>query len=324
LFTTTVRVLERSLGLAVSNRKAELASVAGVAATGEYELTITLKAPDVTLMAQLAHHAGRMYSPDAADAAGENFGQNPVCSGPYSFTSRTEGDRIVLDKFADHWEADQYAYDRVIFLPIPDTTVRLANVRAGDLDISERTAPADVPSIRDDERLQLFQIPNIGYQGITLNVGNGPRSEGPLGSDARVRQALSYAIDREALNQVVFEGQYMTGNQWAAPGNGWYDETHPLPARDVERARALLAEAGVQTPLNVELTTGNSPVAMQAGQVIQSMAAEAGFNIQLRATEFATLLTENVAGNFDMSLQGWSGRIDPDANIHPFVLEPGS
>jgi peptide/nickel transport system substrate-binding protein len=318
------RVLERSLGLAVSNRKAELASVAGVAATGEYELTITLKAPDVTLMAQLAHHAGRMYSPDAADAAGENFGQNPVCSGPYSFTSRTEGDRIVLDKFADHWEADQYAYDRVIFLPIPDTTVRLANVRAGDLDISERTAPADVPSIRDDERLQLFQIPNIGYQGITLNVGNGPRSEGPLGSDARVRQALSYAIDREALNQVVFEGQYMTGNQWAAPGNGWYDETHPLPARDVERARALLAEAGVQTPLNVELTTGNSPVAMQAGQVIQSMAAEAGFNIQLRATEFATLLTENVAGNFDMSLQGWSGRIDPDANIHPFVHSTGS
>lgn len=318
------RVFERNLELPVSNRKAELASVAGVEATGEHELTISLKAADVTLIAQLAHHAGRMYSPDAADAAGENFGQNPVCSGPYSFVSRSEGDRIVLDKFADYWEADQYAYDRVIFMPIPDTTVRLANVRAGDLDIVERTAPADVPSIRDDSRLQLFQIPNIGYQGITINVGNGPRAEGPLGSNPLVRQALSHAIDRDALNQVVFEGLYMTGNQWAAPGSGWYDESFPVPPRDVERARELLAEAGVETPFTVELQTGNSPVAMQAGQVIQAMASEAGFNIELRATEFATLLSENVAGNFDMSLQGWSGRIDPDANIHPFVHTTGA
>lgn len=318
------RVLERNMELPVSNRRAELASIASVEATGEHELTLTLDSPDVTLIAQLAHHAGRMYSPDAAEAAGDNFGQNPVCTGPYAFVSRTEGDRIVLDKFDDYWEADEYHYDRVIFMPIPDTTVRLANVRAGDLDISERTAPADVPSIRDDARLQLFEIANIGYQGITINVDNGPRSEAPLGADPLVRQALSLAIDREALNQVVFEGLYVTGNQWAAPGSAMYDERYPVPERDVARAQELLAEAGVETPLTVQLQTGNSPVAMQAGQVIQAMASEAGFNIELRATEFATLLSENTAGNFDMSLQGWSGRIDPDANIHPFVHSTGA
>lgn len=321
---SAVRVFERNMTLPVSNRKAELGSVESVEATGDHELTIHLKSADVTLLAQLAHHAGRMYSPDAADAAGENFGQNPVCSGPYSFVSRSEGDRIVLEKFADYYDADEFHYDRVIFMPIPDTTVRLANVRAGDLDIVERTAPADVPSVQSDSRLQLFQIPNIGYQGITINVGNGARAEGPLGSNPLVRQALSLAIDREAFNQVVFEGLYVPGNQWAAPGSGWYDERFPVPARDVDRARALLAEAGVELPLRVELQTGNSPVAMQAGQVIQAMASEAGFEISLRATEFATLLSENVAGNFDMSLQGWSGRIDPDANIHPFVHTTGS
>ncbi|MGU3576652.1 ABC transporter substrate-binding protein [Brucellaceae bacterium C25G] len=318
------RVLERNMNFDVSNRKAELASVEKVEATGEHELTITVKQPDVTLIAQLAHHAGRMYSPDAADAAGENFGQKPVCTGPYSFVNRVEGDRIVLEKFPEYWEADKYNYDRVIFLPIPDTTVRLANVRAGDLDISERTAPSDVPSIRTDSRLQLYEIPNIGYQGITINTGNGPKSEKPLGSNPLVRQALSHAIDREALNQVVFEGLYLPGNQWAAPGNAWYDERYPVPARDIEKAKALLAEAGVELPLKIEMTIGNDPVAQQRAQVVQAMAAEAGFDISLRATEFATLLSENAAGNFEMSMQGWSGRIDPDANIHPFVHTTGS
>lgn len=313
------RVLERNMTLPQSSRRSELTSIEGIEATGEHELTITLNAPDVTLLAQLAHHAGRMYSPDAAEPAAERFGQAPVCTGPYQFAERVEGDRIVLTKFADHWEADEYHYDRVIYQPIPDTTVRLANVRSGDLDMIERTAPSDVPQIQGDDRLQLFEVPNIGYQGITINVGNGPRSEGPLGSDERVRQALSLSIDREALNQVVFEGQYVPGNQWAAPGTTWYDERDPLPARDVERARELLAEAGVDTPLRIEMQIGNSPIAMQQGQVVQAMAAEAGFDISLRATEFATLLSENAAGNFDMSQQGWSGRIDPDANIHPFV-----
>lgn len=321
------RTLERNMTLPTSNRRGELSSISGLEATGEHELTITLDAPDVTLIAQLAHHAGRMYSPDAAAAAddsGRTFGANPACTGAYRFAQRVEGDRIVLERFEDHWDADNYHFDRVIYQPIPDTTVRLANVRSGDLDMSERTAPSDVPQIRNDSRLQLFEVANIGYQGITINVGNGPRSEGPLGSDPRVRQALSLAIDREALNQVVFEGQYVVGNQWAAPGTTWYDERDPVPARDIERARELMEEAGVDLPLRIEMQTGNSPVAMQQGQVIQAMAAEAGFEISLRATEFATLLSENAAGNFDMSQQGWSGRIDPDANIHPFVSCEGA
>ncbi|MDM7255366.1 MAG: ABC transporter substrate-binding protein [Paracoccus sp. (in: a-proteobacteria)] len=314
------RVLDRNLTLQESRRKSELASVESVEATGEHELTIRLKAPDVTLLAQVAHHAGRMYSPDAAEAAGTGFGAKPVCTGPYKFVERVEGNRIVLEKFAEYWEADEYHYDRVIYMPIPDGTVRLANVRAGDLDISERTQPSDVPQIKNDTRLQLFEVANIGYQGITVNVGNGPRSEGPLGSNKLVRQALSYAIDREALNQVVFEGLYVPGNQWAAPGSFWYDETDPVPERDIDKAKALLKEAGVEGRLAVEMQTGNAPQAQQQGQVIQAMAAEAGIDITLRPTEFATLLAENVAGNFDMSQQGWSGRIDPDANIHPFVF----
>ncbi|MFC7704299.1 ABC transporter substrate-binding protein [Plastorhodobacter daqingensis] len=315
----TVRaVLERNMTLPESSRKSELSSIERVEATGPHEVTIHLTAPDVTLVAHLSHHAGRIYSPTAAEAAGAGFSSNPVCTGPYRFVQRVAQDRIVLEKFEDHWDADNYHLDRVIYMPIPDTTVRLSNLRAGDLDMVERVAPPDVPTVQSDSRLKFFEVPNIGYQGMTFNVGNGPRSEEPLGADPRVRKALSLAIDREVLNQVVFEGLYVPGNQWAAPGTTWYNENDPVPARDVDAARALLNEAGIDR-LAFELTTGNAPVAMQAGQVIQAMAAEAGFDITLRVTEFATLLSENAAGNFQASLQGWSGRIDPDANIHVFV-----
>lgn len=315
---TVKAALDRNINLPESSRKSELASIDRIEATGEHEVTIHLTAPDVTLLAHLSHHAGRMYSAAAAEAAGANFSNEPVCTGPYQFVERIAQDRIVLEKFEDHWDADNYHIDRVVYMPIPDTTVRLSNLRAGDLDMVERVAPADVPTVQGDDRLKFFEVPNIGYQGMTFNVGNGPVAEGPLGSDSRLRRALSLSIDREILNQVVFEGLYVPGNQWAAPGTTWYNEDNPVPARDVEAARALLDEAGIDR-LAVELTTGNSPVAMQAGQVIQAMASEAGFDISLRTTEFATLLAENAAGNFQASLQGWSGRIDPDANIHVFV-----
>lgn len=316
------RVLDRNLTLDESRRKSELASVASVEATGEYEVTLHLKAPDVSMLAQLAHHAGRMFSPDAAaaaDAAGVSFGAAPVCTGPYKFVERVEGNRIVLDKFDDYWSADEYHYDRVTYLPIPDGTVRLANVRAGDLDFAASIQPSDVQSVRNDSRLQLFDVAALGYQGIMVNVGNGPRAETPMGSNRLVRQALSWAIDREALNQVVFEGVYVPGNQWVAPGSPWYDETDPVPSRDLEKAKALLKQAGIEGRISVEMQVANSPVAMQQGQVIQAMAAEAGIDISLLAGEFATQLAQNAAGNYEMSQQGWSGRIDPDANIHSFV-----
>lgn len=316
-------VIERNMTLMESRRKAELASVESVEATGPFEVTFNLKTPDVTLLAQLNHHAGRMYSPTAA-AAASNFGAHPVCSGPYKFVERVEGDRIVLTKFDEHWDAEAYALTGAVFMPIPDTTVRLANVRSGDLDMIERTAPSDVPSILGDNRLKLRDIVNLGYQGITINVNNGPRAEKPLGANKLVRQALSLSLDREAINQVVFDGLYVPGNQWAAPGTTWYTEDIPVPARDLDKARALLKEAGIEGRVAIEATVGNSPVSVQLGQVVQAMAAEAGIDVSLRATEFATLLSENAAGNFEMSLQGWSGRIDPDANIHGFVSCQGA
>ncbi len=314
--------IERSKTLDESRRKSELASVESVEATGTYEVAFKLASPDATLIAQLSDRAGMMLSPTAAAEKGLELSNDPVCSGPYKFVERIQQDRIVLEKFADHYDADSYSFERLIFLPIPDTTVRLANLRSGDLDMLERLAPSDVAAVEADDSLSFTSATSLGYQGITVNVNNGARSETPFGQDARVRRALSLAIDREVINQVVFEGVYAAGNQPFPPTSPWYDATNPVEARDVDAARALLEEAGLDG-ISIEIQAPNNPVQLQLMQVIQAMTAEAGIEISIKATEFATMLSEQTAGNYEGSQVGWSGRTDPDGNIHSFMTCEG-
>jgi len=315
--------IDRSQNLPESRRKSELTSITGVEVVNDTTIRFTLAAPDATLMAQLSDRAGMMISPTAAEAAGLDFALAPVCSGPYRFVERIQQDRIVLDRFAEYWNAEAYHFDSVTFLPIPDTTVRLANLRSGDLDMLERLAATDVASVRGDASLQTAQATSLGYQAMTINVGNGARAEGPLGQDARVRQALSLAIDRTVINQVVFEGAFAPGNQPWPPTSPWYNADFPILERDVAAARALLAEAGYPDGIDITVQVANNPVQQQVMQVVQAMAGEAGIRISLEAKEFATLLADQTAGAYEASQVGWSGRVDPDGNIHQFLTTGG-
>ncbi|WP_102106728.1 ABC transporter substrate-binding protein [Oceaniglobus roseus] len=315
--------IDRSQNLEESRRKSELASVTGTEVLGEYEIKLNLSAPDATLMAQLADRAGMMISPTAAEAAGADFGNNPVCSGPFKFSERVAQDKIVLTKFDDYWNADEYHFDSVTFLPIPDTTVRLANLQSGDIDMLERLAATDLAQAEADPNLTVESAVSLGYQGVTFNVDNGAKGDNPWGNDKRLRQAFSAAIDREAINQVVFEGSAAPGNQPFPPNSPWYDQDYPVPARDVEKAKALLAEAGFADGIDLEVQVPNTNVPLQLMQVIQAMTAEAGINISLVSKEFATLLSDQTAGDYTASQIGWSGRVDPDGNIHQFVTTDG-
>ncbi len=310
--------IQRYQTMPESRRKSELSSVTRVEASGEYEVTFTLKAPDVTLLAQLSDRSGMMVSPAAAKAAGAKFGDHPVCSGPFKFVERVQQDRIVLEKFQDYWNKDNIFIDKVTYLPIPDTTVRLANLRSGDLDMIDRLAASDAATVKGDANLVYADAIGTGWLGIYANVGNGQRADNPMGKDKRLRQAFSLAIDREAAMQIVFDGTGLAGNQPFAPNSPWYDKNIPVPARDVDKAKALVKAAGFDR-VPVEMTVSNNPVTMQMMQIIQSMAAEAGFDVTLKTTEFATLLDAQTAGNYQMSRSDWSGRSDPDGNIQQFV-----
>ena len=252
-----------------------------------------------------------MVSPKAARAEGENFGSRPVCAGPFKFVERKAQDRIVVERFGDYWDKDRVKLDRIVFLPIPDTTVRLANLQSGGLDLVA-VAASDLETVRKDPRLKLAVVNGLGYSGITINVANGERSKLPLGQDARVRQALELSIDREALNQVVFNGEFEPGNQWVSPVNPYYIKQLQIPTRDVGKAKALLAAAGAPNPV-VALTATNNPVVLQTAQVVQAMAKEAGFDIRIQASEFASALQHTAEGDFEAFMVGWTGSVDPTA-----------
>jgi peptide/nickel transport system substrate-binding protein len=248
---------------------------------------------------------------------GDKFGQHPVCAGPYKFVERVQQDRMVFEKFADYWNKDNIFIDRVVFLPIVDSTVRLANLKSGGLDLIERVLATDIKAVRADSKLKLSTSPGIGYMALTINIAND-KNKGGLSQSVKVRQALDLSIDREALNQVVFNGEFTPGNQWVSPSHPYYQKAFPVRPRDAAKAKALLKEAGVTPPISVDFMVSKGAETEAASQVIQSMAAEAGFDMKLRVTEFATSLKQAEAGEYQAYLLAWSGRIDPDGNSYVF------
>ena len=123
--------IERHLTMPGSNRKSEIGAVSGVEVIDDHTVKLVLSAPYAPLLAQLTDRAGMVVSPKAARTAGENFGAHPVCAGPFKFAERVAQDRIVLERFADYWDKDNIKLDRIVYLPIPDSTVRLANLQSG-------------------------------------------------------------------------------------------------------------------------------------------------------------------------------------------------
>jgi peptide/nickel transport system substrate-binding protein len=116
----------------------------------------------------------------------------------------------------------------------------------------------------------------------------------------------------------VFNGEFLPGNQWVSPLNPYYQAKFPVPARNVAKAKKLLADAGVKTPLTIDLMVPNNPETRQVAEVIQAMTAEAGFDVKIRVTEFATSLKEAEEGRYQAYMLAWSGRVDPDGNSYIF------
>src|SRR6201993_2924057 len=287
--------IERHMTMPGSFRKSELASVDHVEVVDPLTIKLVLKTPYSPLIAQLTDRSGMMISPKAAREAGDKFALHPVCAGPYKFVERVQQDRIVFEKFAEYWNKDNVFIDKIVFSPIIDPTVRLANLKSGGLDLIERVLATDIKDVRADSRLKLSTAIELGYQGITLNIGHD-KTKGPLSQSAKVRQALDLAIDREAINQVVFNGEFMPGNQWINPEHPYYQKGFPIRPRDVEKAKALLKEAGVTPPVAVDFMVPKGAETEAVAQVVQSMAAEAGFDMKIRVTEFATSLKQAEAG----------------------------
>ncbi|MDA2811422.1 ABC transporter substrate-binding protein [Nocardiopsis sp. RSe5-2] len=316
-----VRSLDRHREMPGSTRATELDAVQDVRAEGEDTVVLRLSRPYAPLQSILADRAGMVMSPAALEAHGEDFARDPVCVGPFRFAERVAQDRIVLEKSPEYYAADEVHLDRVVYRPIPDDSIRLANLRAGQLDVIQEVGPTDVAQVSREDGLVLLNQPSSHYMGMTINL----RDPDGIGADPRLREALALSLDRETINEVAFGGVYQPACGPIPPISEYADETVlACPGHDPGRARELVAESGAEAPVPVELMIPNDPVNILLGQTVQAMAAEAGFAVRLEPTEFASSIAAAQAGDFEAYISGWSGRPDPDGNIASFFTTGGA
>lgn len=249
-----------------------------------------------------------------------------MCVGPFRFRSRPSSDEIQLVKSDRYYDRDKVHLAGVNFTTVTQPNVRAANLRSGDLDFADRVRPPDVATLRNAPGVKLAPVTSLGYQGITINVSN---SDGagksphntvaqPLAQHPELRQAFALAMDRETINKVVFQGQYVPGCTPIPPTSPYATGTQ-CPRPNIAQAKQLVAQSGVRTPIKVELVIEAADTQeTRLGTLIKSMAQPAGFDVQVKPTEFTTSLDQAQKGEFQAFRVGWSGRLDPDQNIAPF------
>lgn len=311
--------MERHATFPGSARKGDVFSLERTEIIDPLTVRFVLKTPDVVFLSQLGVRAGTLVSPKAAEAAGKDFALRPVCAGPYRFVERVAQDHITIERVPDYWDAANYHFSRITFRPMPDSSARLANLRAGAIDINMAVLPTDAETVRADRKLTLHVFDGLGYNGMTINQGRNAQGQTKFGTDARVRKAFERAIDREALVQTVFAGAHAPIAQPVPPTSPFYAASVTVPPRDLAKARALLAEAGVKTPFTVNLLVTNGPEQIQIGEVLQSMVAEAGFDLKITSMEFAASLDRSFSGDYTSYLIGWTGRPDADGNVRDLL-----
>ncbi|MDA8051670.1 MAG: ABC transporter substrate-binding protein [Rhodospirillales bacterium] len=311
--------LMRDLTMKGSLRKGQINSIQSINIIDPLTLELVLKQPDSPLLAQLAGRPGIMVAPKVAEKEGRKFGLHPVCAGPFTFVRRVPQQEIVLHRFPGYWNAKAIHFDRLVYVPIVNSAVRLANLQAGSVNMVEYILPTDVPAVQKDPKLKLAMSWSPGYEGITFNTGKGPKAKSPIGESADLRRAFELAIDRTALIKVVYNGLYTPIAQANPPGSPFYIPSIQPPKRNIPEARKLVAASGFKPPIDVTLMTPNSPDLLQAAQVIQAMVKPAGFNLKIQAMEFASSLAAGHAGDFQAYFIGWSGRADADGNLYSFL-----
>lgn len=322
--------LDRHRTWSKSARRSDVAAVSKVTVVDPTTVRLTLSRPFTPLTAQLADRAGMVMSPTALDKLGDNFGTAPVCVGPFAFESRTSGSQIVVKKSPYYYDESKVKLDRVIYKIIVDPNVRAANLKSGDIQIADNLATTSVNGVKGDPNLKVVAGGGFGYTSIDVNIGNVNGStekpgkvNTPLAQYPELREAFELALDREAINKAVYNGLYQPDCSPIPLKSEFRTETTCTP-HDVAKAKSLVAQSGVKTPIPVTLQVPDNSTDQRLGQVIQSMAKEAGFDVKVRPIDFATGLEQGAAGTFDTMIEQWSGRVDPDGNLTNLVTTGGA
>lgn len=281
----------------------KLSAVADVRASDPATVVIRLKHPSPNLLTNLGGFKG-MAIVQRKNVESGQIATHPIGTGPFAFESQKSGDSISLKANPGYWGGAPKVAG-VIFRFIPEKSTALSALQAGEIDWTDSIPTQRVNQLKDDDSVNLAVTPSNDYWYLALNEARRPWN------DVRVRQAIAYAIDRDAIVAATSYGT-AANNQLAIPkGNPWYTD-YDRYRYDIERAKRLLSEAKA-APQNLDmLVTNEYPETVTAAQIIADNLAPLGITVNIRTVDFATWLDEQNNGHFDMLMMGWLGNIDPD------------
>src|SRR5215470_13015320 len=307
---------------AKSVRKNELANVDTIDVVDPYTVKLNLKKPDAALLATLTDRAGMMISPKVVQERGIELERNAkgAGTGPFEFVEWVKDDHLLIKRNDNYWNKQGGPYlDRIRYRPIPDDTVKLQSLQAGEIDVMDYVQPRDVAAVKADKNVVVLDVPSLADFAYQLNHTKPPFQTKAL------RQAVAYSLDLEQIVKGVWLNVGVPANGPIPPTSWAYDRSIPPIKRDLAKAKAKLAEGGQPNGFTFTMTTNNIPINVQEAEVMQAQLAEAGIAMKIKLVDAATLISDGNAKNFEMVSFQWSGRPDPDGNTYQFFkTTPGT
>lgn len=282
----------------------------------DYTIRFSTQSPFVPILNNLAHSSGIILNQKAVEKYGEDYGQNPVGTGPFKFVEWASGDYVRLERFDDYWEGPALV-DELEFRFIEQAANRTIELETGRVHIAEDIAPSDLQRIENHPQIDLIRDLDLMVSYAGMNNKRAPFD------DIRVRQAMNYAIDVETLVEAVYEG---LGTKAQAPVNFTILDPEETLADikqypyDPAKAQELLAEAGYPDGFEFTLITDMFDQRVNTAEIMQAYLSMIGVRMNIEIVEWSVLLDRaGNRGDYDMMLLSWtSSSGDPEMSTRPF------
>ena len=280
----------------------------------------TLAEPFGAMIATFAHPAGGISSPTAVAKYGKEYGKNPVGTGPYKFAEWVPNDHITLVKNPDYWDkANGPKVDKIIVKPVPESGTRIAMLQKGDAQFLNTVPYPQAEIVKNDKTLSLVATESVYTYWLAMNTQKKPFD------NVKVRQAVNYALDKEAIIKAVLRGYGKPADSPLAPQVWGYSKVKTYPY-DLTKAKALLTEAGYPNGFKTTLRGAESTEAKEVMVAIQGQLKQAGIEVEILSLPSATLSAERfkplAENKGDMDYSGWSPSTgDADWGIRPLLTK---
>jgi peptide/nickel transport system substrate-binding protein len=272
-----------------SVRKGEVANIDSVDVVDPHTIKINLRKPDAALLATLTDRAGMMVSPKVVQERGSELERNAkgAGTGPFEFVEWVKDDHLVIKRNDGYWNKQGGPYlDRIRYRPIPDDTVKLQSLQAGEIDVMDYVQPRDVAAVKADRNVVVVDVPSLADFAYQVNLTRPPFDVKAL------RHAVALSLDLEQIVKGVWLNVGVPANGPIPPTSWAYDKSIPPIKRDLARAKAKLAEGGRPNGFTFTMTTNNLPITVQEAEVMQAQLAEAGITMKIKLVDSATLLSD--------------------------------